>query len=366
MNEELILLYKSKALLYTGDMQKAKEELDPLSPEEDKSLRPRSLDDFTGQENVKEKLRVSVQAAKSREEPLDHILLSGPPGLGKTTLAGILASEMRSRLHSTSAPILSRPKEIARLLTLLEDGDIFFIDEIHRLPRACEEILYSAMEDGCIDFIIGEGMGAQSVKLNLKPFTLVGATTRSGMLSSPLKTRFGMELKLEFYSPSELCVVIERSSNLLDIRIEHQAAQEIAKRARMTPRIANRIVRRLRDYATVGDKSWIDSDFAIECLEKLGIDDLGLIQLDRQILHFLTERYFGRAVGLNTLAALVDEEPQTLEEDHEPFMMRIGLLEKTPQGRIATELAYQILKLDSPSAKKTASQNQLLGLQEHR
>ena len=346
-------------------MQKVKEELTHLSSEEDRSLRPRSLDDFTGQEDVKEKLRVSVQAAKSREEPLDHILLSGPPGLGKTTLAGILSSEMRSRLHSTSAPVLVRPKEIARLLTLLEEGDIFFIDEIHRLPRACEEILYSAMEDGCIDFIIGEGMGAQSVKLNLKPFTLVGATTRSGMLSSPLKTRFGMELKLEFYSPSELCIVIGRSSSLLGLQVEPQAAQEIAKRSRMTPRIANRIIRRLRDYATVDGKSWIDSDFAIECLKKLGIDELGLIQLDRQILHFLTERYFGRAVGLNTLAALVDEEPQTLEEDHEPFMMRIGLIEKTPQGRIATELAYQVLKLVPPS-DKDMSENQLLGLQECR
>ncbi len=311
--------------------------------EEDRALRPLQLTNFIGQDDLKEKLHVAIQAAKQRGEPLDHVLFSGPPGLGKTSLASIIAIEMGSSLHSTSAPAISRPKDLARLLTLLEQGDILFIDEIHRLSSTCEEILYPAMEDESIDFIVGEGMAAQSIKLRLKPFTLIGATTRSGMLSSPLKARFGMEFKVEFYDLASLEAIVLRSAGLLSMQMDAKTAREIAIRARMTPRIANRLVRRLRDYALVSRQDRLSTKFVQECLVKLGVDSLGLIGTDRKILSLLIERYDGGPVGLNTIAALVDEEPRTIEEDCEPFLLRIGLLEKTPKGRVVTDKAYKHL-----------------------
>lgn len=318
---------------------------------EEKALRPPSLAEFIGQPLLKDRLQVSIQAARTRQEPLDHVLLSGPPGLGKTTLAAIIANEMGGRFHATSAPALTRPGDLARILTLLETGDVLFLDEIHRLSRQCEEILYPAMEDGFIDFIVGEGMGAQSVKLPLKPFTLVGATTRSGSLSAPLKSRFGIDLKLEFYELAELTRIIQRSADLLRVRLNEQAAQIMAERSRMTPRAANRLLRRVRDYATVQAIEIIEPSFARTSLESLGIDVLGLTELDRKLLTLIIERYRGGPVGIRTLASLLDEEESTLEEDHEPFMLRIGLMEKTPQGRVSTAKAAEHLGI------KTTAEN---------
>ena len=315
----------------------------PRIQEEERSLRPPRLDDFIGQQDLKDKLIVSIQAARKRSETLDHCLFSGPPGLGKTTLACIIAAEMGGRFHSTAAPALSKPRDLAKLLTLLETGDTLFIDEIHRLNRQCEEILYPAMEDGYIDFIIGEGVTAQSIKVNLKPFTLIGATTRSGMLSTPLKARFGIEFKMEYYEKADIERIVERSADILGLPFSPDAAGVVAERARMTPRVANRLLRRVRDYATVDAVTRVEGDFAANCLEHLGIDVRGLTDLDRKILKLMIERYRGGPVGIKTLAALVDEEERTLEEDHEPFLLRMGLMEKTPQGRMATRAAYEHL-----------------------
>lgn len=317
-------------------------------PEEDKALRPKMLVDFTGQIPIKEKLAVSLKAALFRGEALDHVLFSGPPGLGKTTLASIITSEMNSRFHSTAAPAISKPRDLARLLTLLEERDILFIDEIHRLSHPCEEILYPAMEDGYIDFIIGEGITAQSIKVNLKPFTLIGATTRTGMLSSPLKDRFGLEFKLEYYEIDEISSIILRTANLLQLKFTPEAAQITASRSRMTPRVANRLVRRIRDYATVNNAAEISAEFAENCLGKLGMDNRGLNEMDRKLLRLMIERYDGGPVGIKTLSALVDEEERTLEEDHEPYLLRTGFWEKTPQGRMVTEKGYDHLDYDIP------------------
>lgn len=337
-------------------------------PEEDKlegALRPRRLAEFIGQDSLKEKLQVAVDSARMRQQPLDHVLFSGPPGLGKTTLAGIIAEEMGGKFHSTSAPALTRPGDLAKLLTLVEAGDVLFIDEIHRLNRPCEEILYPAMEDGYIDFVIGEGVTAQSIKLNLQPFTLIGATTRTGMLTSPLKARFGIDLKLEFYDEANLTRIVLRTGELMSLGFSESAAAAVAARARMTPRVANRLCRRIRDYATVGGRSRIESDFVRDCLGRLGVDELGLVELDRKLLSLMIERYRGGPVGIKTLAALVDEEERTIEEDHEPFMLRQGLWEKTPQGRMVTPAGYAHLgvpldadygrRLRSPAAPPDAS-----------
>ncbi|HBS03774.1 MAG TPA: Holliday junction branch migration DNA helicase RuvB [Leptospiraceae bacterium] len=307
---------------------------------DDLNLRPETLEQFIGQTVLKERLRVSVDAALHRGEVLDHVLFSGPPGLGKTTLAAIIAREMRSNLHSTSAPAITKPGDLARMLTLLEKGDVLFIDEIHRLNRQCEEILYPAMEDGVIDLVLGEGVAARSVKIHLKPFTLVGATTRSGMLSAPLKNRFGLDLKLDFYETEDLSLILKRTAQVLALKLDDDATLEIAHRARMTPREANRLLRRIRDYATVEQVETIHSDFVQDCLQRMGIDTKGLNELDRKVLRLMIERYGGGPVGLKTLAALVDEEDRTLEEDHEPFMLRLGLIEKSPQGRRVTRAAY--------------------------
>ncbi len=318
----------------------AQRPVDFIEQEEDRALRPLSLQEFIGQDELKAKLKVFIQAAKKRGEPLDHILFSGPPGLGKTSLAAIVASEMGTQFQSTSAPAISKPKDLARLLTLLASGDVLFIDEIHRLSPVCAEILYPAMEDLCIDFIVGEGLAAQSIKLHLKPFTLIGATTKSGMLTAPLKSRFGLDFKLEFYDTPALEKIIERNSHRLNIKFTSEARTILAKRVRMTPRIANRLVRRLRDYASVANVQVIDIDFAEKCLEELGIDSLGLINLDRHLLSLIVERYNGGPVGINTLAAIVNEDVRTLEEEYEPYLLRIGLIEKTPKGRIASSKTY--------------------------
>lgn len=306
----------------------------------DRGLRPLLLSEFLGQASLREKLSVAIQAACKRKEPVDHILFSGPPGLGKTTLAGIIASEMNSSFHSTSAPALGKPGDLVKILTLLEDGDVLFIDEIHRLSTTCEEVLYSAMEDGSIDFILGEGATARSIKLPLHPFTLVGATTRSGNLSAPLKARFGLDLKIDFYDQQSLAAIVERNAPRLELEISAEAALLIAGRCRMTPREAIRLTRRIRDYATVAGSVHIDEDFTADCLEKMHVDELGLNELDRRILSLMIERYNGGPVGLKTIAALVNELERTVEEDHEPFMLRMGLVEKTPQGRIVTERGF--------------------------
>lgn len=343
-----------------GDAPVSTAGADRQQQDEDRALRPLRLVDFVGQPDVCGKLGVAVQAAKTRGEPLDHVLFSGPPGLGKTTLAAIVSSELGSRFHTTSAPAVSKPKDLAKLLTVLEAGDILFVDEIHRLSMACEEILYPAMEDGYIDFIIGEGVTAQSIKLHLKPFTLVGATTRSGMLSSPLKARFGIDLKLEFYRSEDLARIVARSAGLLQLDFDDEAAFEVASRARMTPRVANRLVRRIRDYVTVENIATVDQAFARNCLDRLGVDAMGLIELDRKILRLMIERYNGGPVGIKTLAALVDEEERTIEEDHEPFMLRSALMEKTSQGRMVTELAYQHLgyEMSERSGNSAAKRNE--------
>lgn len=326
--------------------------------DDDRALRPTALAQFIGQPSLKEKLHISIQAALHRKEPLDHILFSGPPGLGKTTLANIISQEMGSRIHSTSAPAISRPGDLAKILTQMEEGDVLFLDEIHRLNRTCEEILYPAMEDGHIDFVVGEGLTARSIKINLKPFTLVGATTRSGMLSSPLKDRFGIDLKLEFYNVEDLTKIVLRSADILNMDIPEASARMIASRSRMTPRIANRLVRRIRDYATVERKSRVEPEFAGECLSKWGVDELGLVDLDRRLLRLMIERYSGGPVGIKTLAALVDEEERTIEEDHEPFMLRIGLWEKTPQGRMVTEQGFAHMGYEFASKKQAGNEKQ--------
>lgn len=327
----------------------------PELQESDEWIRPGVLAEFVGQPRLRERLAVALSAAKERGEVLDHVLFSGPPGLGKTTLAAILAKEMGGGFHSTSAPALSKPGDMARLLTLLEKGDVLFIDEIHRLQRNCEEILYSAMEDGFIDFILGEGMSARSVKLHLKPFTLVGATTRSGMLSAPLRARFGMELKLDFYDLGSLATIVLRAAKIYDLSIDPAAAEVLASRSRMTPREALRLLRRVRDYATLARVSVIEAGFVEQCMHSLGIDRLGLNETDRQILRLMYERYRGGPVGLRTISALVDEEERTIEESHEPFLLRIGLIDKTPQGRVLAEKGYAHLGVPFRAANREAA-----------
>lgn len=325
--------------------------------ESEEWIRPETLAEFVGQPNLRERLGVALQAAKARGETLDHVLFSGPPGLGKTTLAAILAREMGGRFHSTSAPALTRPGDLARILTLLEKGDILFIDEIHRLQRNCEEILYSAMEDGFIDFILGEGMSARSVKLHLKPFTLVGATTRSGMLSAPLRARFGLHLKLDFYDEESLATIVLRAARVYDLQLSQTAASLLASRSRMTPRESLRLLRRVRDYATLARLQRIEPDFIEQCMISLGIDTLGLNETDRHILQLMAERYRGGPVGLRTIAALIDEEERTIEENHEPFLLRIGLIEKTPQGRVLSASGRRYLGLDPLDAVTVKKRN---------
>lgn len=307
------------------------------------SLRPRFLDDYTGQEKAKDNLRVFIQAAKFREEPLDHVLLSGPPGLGKTTLASIIANEMGVNMRITSGPTIEKAGDLAALLTNLQEHDILFIDEIHRLNRQVEEILYPAMEDFAIDIIIGKGPSANSIRLDLPKFTLIGATTRSGQLTAPLRDRFGVNLRLELYSPNELKRIIERSAGILNIPIKPDGAEEIAKRSRGTPRIANRLLRRVRDFAQVSADGIISKSVADEALTRLEVDHLGLDSLDRRMLRSIIEYYGGGPVGLDTLAATINEESVTLEDVYEPYLLQQGLLIRTPRGRCVTGKAYEHL-----------------------
>ena len=310
------------------------------------SLRPARLDEFVGQKKITDNLKVFIESAKMRHKSLDHILLSGPPGLGKTTLAFIIAQELGVNLKATSAPIIDKAGDLASILTGLEENDVLFIDEIHRLSPAIEEILYPAMEDRSIDIIIGQGIGAKSIKLNLAPFTLVGATTRTGLLTAALRDRFGIPLRLNYYEPEDLKRIAVRTAGIIGITINEDAAFEIARRARRTPRIVNRLVRRVADFTTVLKKDTIDLETTRFALQKLDIDEMGLDEMDRRILSVIIDKYSGGPVGLKTIAISVGEETDTLEDYYEPFLVQSGLLKRTPRGRMATAGAYQHLGIN--------------------
>jgi Holliday junction DNA helicase RuvB len=316
------------------------------SPDEatlEASLRPRTLDDYIGQAQTKENLRILIEAARQRADTLDHILFCGPPGLGKTTLAHIIANEMQVNIKSTSGPALERPGDLAALLTNLQQGDVFFIDEIHRLHHVIEETLYPAMEDFELDIVIGQGPSARTLKLALPRFTLVGATTRTGLLTSPLRDRFGVVIRLDFYVQEELQVIVHRSAQLLRVNIDPDGTAEIARRSRGTPRIANRLLRRVRDYAQVRANGRITRDVACQALQLLEVDTLGLDKMDRQLLLTIIDKFGGGPVGLETLAASINEEKTTIEDVYEPFLLQGGYLNRTPRGRTATALAYRHL-----------------------
>lgn len=310
------------------------------------SLRPKMLSEYIGQAKVKENMKVYIEAAKKRGETLDHVLLYGPPGLGKTTLSNIIANEMNANIHITSGPAIEKAGDLAAILTSLAENDVLFIDEIHRLNRNVEEILYPALEDFSLDIMIGKGPGARSIRLDLPKFTLVGATTRAGSLTTPLRDRFGIVSRLELYGVEDLTTIVTRSSHILQIEIAPDAAIEIAKRSRGTPRIANRLLKRVRDYATVFGDGNITLEIAKIALQKLEIDDLGLDNTDRKILETMIHQYAGKPVGLETLAATVNEEIDTVEDVYEPYLMQIGFLARTPRGRMATPLAYEHLGIE--------------------
>ena len=310
------------------------------------SLRPRTLAEYIGQEKAKQNLSIFIEAARRRTEALDHVLLHGPPGLGKTTLAGIIAQEMGVNIRITSGPAIEKPGDLAALLTNLNENDILFVDEIHRLNRSVEEILYPAMEDYAIDIIIGKGPSANSIRLDLPRFTLIGATTRAGSLSAPLRDRFGVTLRLELYTPEELATIVKRSAGILNVEIEPEGAMEIARRSRGTPRIANRMLRRVRDFAQVVADGVITRKVADEALLALEVDYLGLDQVDRRMLRAIIENYGGGPVGLETLAATIGEESVTLEDVYEPYLMQLGFLTRTPRGRCVTRKAYEHLHMD--------------------
>jgi Holliday junction DNA helicase RuvB len=311
----------------------------------DRGLRPLSLGEYVGQSKTKEKLKIFIQAARDRKEALDHVMLYGPPGLGKTTLANIIANELSVNIHQTSGPAIERPGDLASILTNLQPSDVLFIDEIHRLNKMVEEILYPAMEDYCLDIIIGKGPSARSVRLDLAPFTLVGATTKAGRLSSPLRDRFGVINRLEFYKQEELQEIVIRSADILNVDIVNHGALEIARRSRGTPRIANRLLKRVRDFAEVKANGIINREVVDSALKLLEIDELGLDRIDHKLLKTIMLKFRGGPVGLNTLAAAISEETETIEDVYEPYLLQLGFLERTPRGRTATTKAYQHLNI---------------------
>ncbi len=319
-----------------------------IEGDEEITLRPRTLDEFVGQAKVKNRLKISLEAAVKEARPLDHVLFSGPPGLGKTTLAGIIAAEKGVSIRITSGPALERPGDLAGILSNLQPQDVFFIDEIHRLPRAVEEVLYPAMEDFQLDVVLGKGPTAQSIRIDLPRFTLVGATTRKGKVTAPLRDRFGIDEKLDYYEPDELTVIVHRSAGIIDVSIADDAAQLLAERSRRTPRIANRLLARVRDYAVARASGDINFEVASQALEVYEVDDLGLDKVDRSILNAIIERFEGGPVGLSTLAIAVGEEPETVEDAYEPFLLQSGLIKRTPRGRVATRHAYTHLNLEPP------------------
>lgn len=317
--------------------------------ETERTLRPTTLDEYCGQQRVRQNLRVLIEAAKSRNEPLDHVIFSGPPGLGKTTLASVLANEMGTKIHTTSGPAIERTGDLAAILTNLEAGDVLFIDEIHRLNHNVEEVLYPAMEDFFLDIVIGKGPAARSIRLDVPRFTLVGATTRTGLLTGPLRDRFGISFRLDYYSVDELAQIIERSAGILGTSIDHDAALEVASRSRGTPRLANRLLKRVRDYAQVRAAGKIDSKVAADAMSFFEIDELGLDWMDTRILTALASTFRGRPVGLSTIASAVGEDPSTLEDVYEPYLLQCGLIMRTPQGRQATLAAFEHLGLTPPT-----------------
>lgn len=318
----------------------------PEDVKTENNLRPVMLSDYVGQEKAKNNLKVFIEAAKNRNESLDHVLLYGPPGLGKTTMASIIANEMGSHLKITSGPAIEKPGELAAILNNLNENDVLFIDEIHRLNRQVEEVLYPAMEDFAIDIMIGKGQAARSIRLDLPHFTLVGATTRAGMLTAPLRDRFGVVNRLEFYTKEELCQIVLRSAKVLEVTIDETGALEIAKRSRGTPRLANRLLKRVRDFAEVSFEGHISEEVARKALDRLEVDSFGLDQVDRNIILTMIEKFSGKPVGLDTLAAAIGEDAGTIEDVYEPYLIQNGLLSRTPRGRVATEAAYRHFGLE--------------------
>jgi Holliday junction DNA helicase RuvB len=314
----------------------------------EQSLRPQTLQQYIGQRKVKENLSIFIEAAKLREESLDHVLLYGPPGLGKTTLAAIIANEMNVNLRTTSGPAIERPGDLAAILTSLEPGDVLFIDEIHRLPRTVEEVLYPALEDFCLDIVIGKGPSARSVRLDLPPFTLIGATTRAGLLTAPLRDRFGVLSRLEYYEVDDLMEIIRRTAEIFSVGIDGTAAEEIARRSRGTPRIANRLLRRLRDFAQVQGDGNITMDIADNALTMLQVDRLGLDHIDHKLLKAMIEKFRGGPVGIDTIAATIGEESHTIEDVYEPYLLQIGFLQRTPRGRMITQQVYRHFQMEVP------------------